>query len=102
MAVAFVQEFTIEGDDRSTTNYDRINERLAHDRPAPEGLLIHYAGFDDDAGVFRIVNVWETEEQGQAYHDEQVVPAVRELIPEGSGAPPARQTTYELYHVAKP
>jgi hypothetical protein len=102
MAVAFVQEFMIEGDDRTTANYDRVNERLAHNHPAPDGLLIHYAGFDEDAGVFRIVNVWETRQQGQAYRDEHVLPAVRELIPEGAGAPLGRETTYELHHVAKP
>jgi hypothetical protein len=102
MAVAFVQEFKIEGSDRSTTNYDAINERLAHNVEAPAGLIIHFAGFDEDAGVFRIVNVWETREQGQDYLDNHVMPAVRELIPEGQGAPPARETVYELHHVAKP
>jgi hypothetical protein len=35
---------------------------------------IHFAGFDEDAGVFRIVNIWETREQGQAYRDEHVMP----------------------------
>jgi hypothetical protein len=101
MAVAFVQEFKVEGNDRSTTNYDAINERLTQEE-APEGLVIHYAGFDDDAGVFRIVNVWETREQGQRYLDEKVLPAVREVIPAGEAAPPNRETVYELHHVAKP
>jgi hypothetical protein len=53
--------------DRGTANYDAVNERLTKNQPAPEGLLIHFAGFDDEDGVFRIVNVWETREQGQAY-----------------------------------
>jgi len=101
MAVAIVQEFEVEGNDRSTTNYDRINERLTHDKPAPDGLLIHYAGFDEDDGVFRIVNVWETREQGETYRDQRVMPLVRELVPEGTEAPP-RETIYELHHVAKP
>jgi hypothetical protein len=101
MAVAFVQEFKIEGADRSTTNYDAVNERLTQ-TDAPDGLIIHFAGFDEDAGVFRIVNVWESREQGQAYHDEHVMPVVREVIGEGQGAPPAREGVYELHHVAKP
>jgi hypothetical protein len=100
MAVAFVQEFKIEGDDRSTTNYDAVNERLTQE-DAPAGLLIHFAGFDEDAGVFRIVNVWETREQGQRYLDEKVLPTVREVVP-GGGRPPERETVYELHNVAKP
>jgi hypothetical protein len=28
MAVAVIQEFPIDGDDRSTTNYDRVQEAL--------------------------------------------------------------------------
>ena len=57
MAIAFIQEFTIQ--DRSTTNYDAISERLRAG-PAAEGLILHTAGFDDDAGVFRVFDVWET------------------------------------------
>jgi hypothetical protein len=100
MAIAFVQEFKIEADDRSTNNYDAINERLTQEE-APDGLLIHFAGFDEEAGVFRVVNVWETREQGQRYLDEKIVPTVREVVP-GGGRSPDRETVYELHHVAKP
>jgi hypothetical protein len=100
MAVAFIQEFKIQGDDRSTTNYDAINERLTQE-DAPEGLLIHFAGFDEDAGVFRIVNVWETREQGQRYLDEKVLPTVRQVVA-GGGRQPERETVYELHNVATP
>jgi hypothetical protein len=78
MAVAFIQEFAISG--RGTANYDAVNKRLTKNQPAREGLLIHFAGFDDEDGVFRIVNVWETREQGQAYLDEHVMPAVRAVL----------------------
>lgn len=99
MAVAFIQEFAIT-DDRGTANYDKVNERLAENQPAPEGLLIHFAGFDDEDGVFRVVNVWETREQGQTYFDEHVMPAVRAVLGGApSGAPPTRQGFYELHHV---
>jgi hypothetical protein len=100
MAFAFVQEFAIEGDDRTTTNYDSVNERLTQEE-APAGLVLHFAGFDEDAGVFRIVNVWETREQGERYRDEKVLPTVREVVP-GGGRPPKRETVYELHHVANP
>jgi hypothetical protein len=70
------------GDDRTAINYDAVNRGLSQSE-APNGLLIHFAGFDEDAGVFRIVNVWETREQGQAYHDEHVMPVVRDVMGEG-------------------
>ena len=99
MAVAFIQEFAIS--DRGTTNYDAVNERLTKNQPAPEGLLIHFAGFDDEDGVFRIVNVWEGREQGQAYLDERVMPAVHAVLGDVEWpVPPTRQGFYELHHVA--
>jgi hypothetical protein len=101
MAVAFITEFAIEGDDRTTTNYDAVNERLTND-PAPDGLILHYAGFDEEAGVFRVVNVWETQEQGQAYRDDEVLPAVRDVLGEKGGRAPSREGWHELHHVAKP
>ena len=53
MAVAFVQEFPIIGDDRSTANYDALNDHVMASG-VPDGLVSHSAGFDEDAGVFRI------------------------------------------------
>jgi len=100
MSYAFVTEFPIEGSDRSTTNYDAINDKLVHEQ-APEGLVVHYAGFDEDAGVFRVVNVWETREQGQNYLDNRIMPVVRELLGDGSRQP-SRQGSYELHHLVDP
>ena len=101
MAVAFVREFKIVGNDRSTRNYDAINDRLVHTQ-APEGLIVHYAGFDEDAGVFRIVNLWETREQGEAYDMDHVMPAVREVVGDDMGQAPSREAVYDLHHVARP
>jgi hypothetical protein len=103
MAVAFIQEFKVDPGDRSTTNYDAVAARLTGVRP--DGLLMHTAGFDDDAGVFRVFDVWESQEQGQRFIDEQLMPIVNELMsgqPEGSGGPPQRETYYELHDVMRP
>jgi hypothetical protein len=104
MAVAFVQEFSVEPGDRSTTNYDAIAARLGSVRP--DGLLIHTAGFDEDAGVFRIFDVWESQEQAQRFIDEQLMPVVNELMagaPGGTGdGAPQRETYYELHDVTRP
>ena len=45
MAIAFIQEFKIQGNDR-TTNYDTVSERLNARAQAPEGGIFHTAGFD--------------------------------------------------------
>jgi hypothetical protein len=103
MAVAFVQEFEVEAGDRSTTNYDAVAARLGDARP--DGLLVHTAGFDDDAGVFRIFDVWESQEQARRFIDEQLMPVVNELMagqPEGTSGAPQRETFYELHDVVRP
>jgi hypothetical protein len=43
VAVAYLQEFEIQGGDTSTTNYDALNSAL-NLQEAPDGLLIHTAG----------------------------------------------------------
>jgi hypothetical protein len=80
MPVAFIQEFKLDGDDRSTTNYDAVSARLnAHEDP-PAGVIIHTAGFDENAGVFRIFEVWERREACEKFLNERVMPIVEELI----------------------
>ena len=96
MAIAFIQEFTIQ--DRSTTNYDAISDRVREGPPA-EGLIIHTAGFDDEAGVFRIFDVWETREQAEVF-EARVMEIVAEIVPLGTPAP-ARAASYELHDVVK-
>jgi hypothetical protein len=39
MAIAVIQEFPIEGDDRTTTNYDRIQEAPGTRDNPPDGGL---------------------------------------------------------------
>ena len=97
MPVAVIQEFAIE--DRSTTNYDAISERLREGPPA-EGLLVHTAGFDDDAGVFRIFDVWESKDQADAFQ-RRVLDVVDEIAPRDA-AGPTRSASYELHDVVRP
>ena len=101
MSFAFVTEFPIEGSDRSTTNYDAINDRLAHEQ-APAGLVVHYAGFDEEAGVFRVVNIWDTARAGTGLPRQ----------PDHAGRPrgarrrragaAADRASYELHHLLDP
>jgi hypothetical protein len=100
MAVASIQEFKLQGDDRTTTNYDAVQERLnTRDNP-PEGGIFHTAGFDEDAGVFRIFDVWETREHGERFMNERLMPIIQELGGGGSELrPPDREAWYELHDV---
>ena len=101
MAVAYLQELQDHANgDTSTTNYDGVVEKL-NLTTAPDGPIVHTAGFDHDAGVFRIVNVWETREQGERFISEQLQPILDEIMaahpdPE-SLTPPDHETWYELH-----
>ena len=85
MAVAVIQEFPIEGDDRSTTRFDHVQKALGAAPPA--GGLVHSAGFDEEAGVFRIFDVWESREAWDAFFNDRLMPVVRPLMEQG-GRPP--------------
>ncbi len=99
MPIAFVQEFDGDPSDRSTTNYDAIKARLNADADLPAGLIVHTAGFVGD-GVFRIFDVWESQEDFQRFNDERLMPAVAEVMKEaGTIGPPDREYTYELHDV---
>ena len=101
MAVAFVQEFPIQN--RSTENYDYVKQQLG-DGPF-DGLILHSAGFDDESGVFRIVDVWETREQGERFQKEHIDPMIEsgpQNFPNpGNFTPPTREAYYELHDVIK-
>jgi len=102
MAVAYLQEFEIRDGDTSTTNYDAVSAALDL-KEAPDGLLIHTAGFDHDAGVFRIFDVWESREQGEKFLAEKLMPIIEKMSVEATErsddtfAPPSRETWYDLH-----
>ena len=95
MAVAVIQEFPIEGTDRTTTNYDRIVEALGTRENPPAGGLVHTAGFDEQAAVFRIFDVWESQEAWDAFFNDRLMPVVRPLMEQGDRAPETR--VYQLH-----
>jgi hypothetical protein len=101
MAVVYVQEFPIG--DRSTTNYDWVADQVGG---GPfQGLIAHTAGFDDEDGVFRILDVWETQEDAERFLAEHVQPLVEQdpqAFPNADNfAQPTRDGFYELHHVVK-
>jgi hypothetical protein len=102
MAIVYLQEFKIDGDDRSTTNYDAVNDRLNVDADPPAGLIVHTAGFDEDGGVFRILDVWETQEDADSFMRERLMPLIEEMLAGRPDAPPPdREGSYEVHHLVK-
>jgi hypothetical protein len=100
MAVAYIQEFPIQN--RSTENYDYVKQQLG-DGPF-DGLILHSAGFDDESGVFRIVDIWETREQGERFQKEHIDPMIEsgpQNFPNPDFTPPTREAYYELHDVIK-
>ena len=77
MAVAVVHEFDVDSGDRSTINYDAMSERLNAEADPPAGLILHTAGFDGDV-VFRIFDIWETEEDARRFFSERLQPVLAE------------------------
>lgn len=102
MPVAFIQEFKIDGDDRSTTNYDAGREQLNLETDPPDGLIVHTAGWDEADGVFRMFGVWETRDQLERFMKERLQP----ILDQGpanpdNAAPPSHEAMYDLHDVAK-
>jgi hypothetical protein len=102
MAVAYIQEFAIT--DRSTQNYDFVADKVGE---GPfDGLIVHTAGFDDEAGVFRIIDVWESRKQAERFLAEHVQPLVEQgpdAFPNpGAFAQPTRDGFYDLHDVVGP
>lgn len=102
MAFAFVQEFDVSGDDRSTTNYDAVAERLDVASNPPAGLIVHTAGWDEENGTFRIFDVWESRADFERFWQERLQPVLAELMPRAENAsPPDREGRYELHDVSR-
>jgi hypothetical protein len=95
VAYAHVTEFEFE-DDRNTVNYDALGARL-FDLGQPAGALHHSAGFDD-AGVFRMYEVWASREHRARFVEETLQPLLA-AGPADATHPfqPDREYGYELH-----
>ncbi len=103
MAIVYIQEFAVEDGNWSTANYDWAKEQIGN---GPfEGLLVHTAGFDKEAGVFRIMDVWESRDQAERFIAERIQPMMDQgvgALPDPDNAtPPTREAFYELHDVTK-
>ncbi|HEY7148773.1 MAG TPA: hypothetical protein VH420_04940 [Gaiellaceae bacterium] len=70
MAVALM----LESRKGSAEEYERIRRRLGSDKPA--GGIFHIAGPGPNGG-WRVIEVWETEEQAERFFREHYIDALR-------------------------
>jgi hypothetical protein len=81
MAVVVVNE--IEGGSQGF--YDQVNPKVIPDEKLPDGCQLHIAGPTDNG--WRVITVWDSDEQFQKFRDEKLIPAMREVGGEERIAP---------------
>lgn len=72
MAWAYVQD-----NPGTLEQYDQVAELLGDD--VPEGLILHVAGAHGD-GVFRVIDVWESEEAFMRFRESRLRSAVEQVF----------------------
>ena len=81
MAVVIVNE--IEGANQDF--YEQVNPKVMPGGQLPDGCQVHIAGPIDQG--WRVISVWDSEEQFQQFRDEKLIPAIREAGGEDRIAP---------------
>jgi hypothetical protein len=93
MAVVIVNE--IEG--ASQDFYDQVNPKVMPGGELPAGCQVHIAGPVENG--WRVITVWDSDEQFQQFRDEKLIPAIREAGGEDRIAP--RIGTNPVYKLIK-
>jgi hypothetical protein len=73
MATVIMQRF----DEMTPQQYDELREIVGWDRDVPAGMQFHVASFGD--GVLRMTDVWDTEDQFDAFVQTRIVPGFQQL-----------------------
>lgn len=68
MAIAMM----VDNPEGSQEIYDRVREQLGLDKPA--GGIFHFAGLSPNGG-WRVIEVWESEEDAKRFVKERLLPA---------------------------
>ena len=81
MAVVIVNEIEGGGQDF----YDQVNSKVMPGGQLPDGCQVHIAGPVENG--WRVITVWDSDEQFQQFRDEKLIPALSEAGGEGRVAP---------------
>jgi hypothetical protein len=85
MATGLLIEFSGEG--MNEENYRAVNDRVNPDDNRPEGLVFHSAGPGPEGG-WRVLDVWESRAAFDRFQQEQLFPALGEILGDQLGTPP--------------
>jgi len=75
--------------------YDKVRRQLGAEQPA--GSILHLAGPSPDGG-FRVINVWQSEEDAYRFLNERLKPAFEAV---GVPGPPAPPQFWPVHNYAK-
>jgi hypothetical protein len=81
MAIVVVNEIP-EGDQGF---YEEVSSRVLPNDQLPEGCKVHIAGPVGDG--WRVITVWDSEEQFQQFRNEKLIPTMQEVGREDMVAP---------------
>jgi hypothetical protein len=81
MAIVIVNE--IEGGNQDF--YEQVNPKVMPGGNLPDGCQLHIAGPVENG--WRVITVWDSEDQFQQFRDEKLIPAIREAGGEERIAP---------------
>jgi hypothetical protein len=81
MAVVVVNE--IEGGNQDF--YEQVNPKVMPEGQLPDGCKLHIAGPVENG--WRVITVWDSDEQFQQFREEKLIPAIREAGGEQRVAP---------------
>jgi hypothetical protein len=73
MTIVVVNE--IEGGNQDF--YEQVNPKVMPSGELPDGCQLHIAGPTD--GGWRVITVWDSEQQFQDFRNEKLIPAMREV-----------------------
>jgi hypothetical protein len=65
------------GNPPSQEAYDAVTGRVMDNEQLPEGCLVHIASPTSEG--FRVITVWETEDQYRQFREEKLLPAFEEV-----------------------
>jgi len=71
MAVVVVGQVPDQG------TYDEVSSKVLDTEQLPEGCLVHIAS--PSSSGFRVITVWESEDQYQQFRNEKLLPAIQEV-----------------------
>ena len=57
--------------------YEEVSSRVTPNDQLPEGCKVHIAGPAN--GGWRVITVWDSEEQFQQFRNEKLIPAMKEV-----------------------